>query len=73
MAQYRTEVVIAADRYVCLQLPDVLPTGRAMVTVTVLSPAPEEPLEPEPAPDLEPDHQDIEWWEEFEEDRERVG
>jgi hypothetical protein len=71
VAQYRTEVVIAADRYVCLQLPANLPTGRAIVTVMVL-PA-EEAQEPEPAPDVEPDHQDIEWWEEFEEDRERVG
>jgi hypothetical protein len=70
VSQYRTEVVIAADRYVCLQLPADLPTGRAIVTVVVL---PSEELEPEPAPDVEPDHQDIEWWEEFDEDRERVG
>jgi hypothetical protein len=70
VAQYRTEVVIAPDRYVCLQLPAALPTGRAVVTVMVL---PADAIESEPAPDVEPDHQDIEWWEEFEEDRERVG
>lgn len=70
MAQYRTEVVIADDRYVCLQLPAHLPTGRALVTVLVVS---SEDSEPDTAPDLEPDHQDIEWWDEFDQDRERVG
>ncbi|SIO67331.1 hypothetical protein SAMN05444166_8337 [Singulisphaera sp. GP187] len=70
MAQYRTEVFIADDRYVCLQLPANLPTGRALVTVVVVS---SDPSDPEPAPDVEPDHQDIEWWDEFDEDRERVG
>lgn len=68
---YRTEVEIALDRYVCLQLPRSLPTGRAVVTIQVLA---EEPTEDDHSTDLEPeDHQDIEWWEEFEEQREQVG
>ncbi|WP_406696686.1 hypothetical protein V5E97_37435 [Singulisphaera sp. Ch08] len=70
MAQYRTEVIIADDRYVCLQLPAHLPTGRATVIVQVVS---DDTLEPELTPDGESDHQVIEWWDEFEEDRERVG
>lgn|GEM_PF-1529256 len=76
MPQYRTEVVIATDRYLCLQLPDHLPAGRARVTIQVL-PAEEleGPLAPESdsAPEVETDHQDIEWWDEFEEDHESVG
>jgi len=71
VAQYRTEVDIAADRYVCLQLPANLPTGRARVTVVIL--ASDEDVNAESTPDPETDHQHIEWWEEFEEDRERVG
>lgn len=77
MPQYRTEVVIATDRYLCLQLPDHLPAGRARVTIQIL-PAEElegplAPLEPEAVPDVETDDEDIEWWDEFEEDHERVG
>jgi hypothetical protein len=70
VADYRTEVLIAADRYVCLQLPDHMPLGRA--TVIVLAHEPSEPDEPA-ASDLELDHQDIEWWEEFEDGCGRVG
>jgi hypothetical protein len=70
VTQYRTEVLVAADRYICLQLPDHLPLGRATVTVLVHGPG-----EPEDAtlPDPDPDRQDIEWWEEFDDDCERVG
>ena len=65
--QYRTEIVIPPDHYVCLQLPPDLPEGRAIVTVLSQSPEPAEPAEPEL------DRQDIEWWDEFEDDRERVS
>ena len=66
--RYQTEIFIAADRYVCLQLPDYLPEGKAVVTILI------EGLD-EPGPGLgtvdEPDRHDIEWWEEF--DDEGVG
>lgn len=65
---YRTEVVIPPDRYVCLQLPPLIPEGRAIVTVLVQ--APESGDDPDPDPEL--DRQDIEWWDEFEDDRERI-
>ncbi|MHC5538151.1 hypothetical protein ACYOEI_07975 [Singulisphaera rosea] len=70
MPHYRTEVEVTADRYVCLQLPDRLPPGRAIVTVVLL------PSDSE-STDLqdfghESDRDDIEWWEEFEDDRERI-
>jgi hypothetical protein len=71
VAEYRTEVHIAADRYVCVKLPDSLPLGRA--TVIVLVNEPSELDEPPASSDLELDHQDIEWWEEFEDGWERVG
>jgi hypothetical protein len=68
--QYRTEIVIPPDHYVCLQLPPDLPEGRAIVTVLFQSPQPAELVELA-EPDL--DRQDIEWWDEFEDDRERVS
>lgn len=64
MPQYRTEVLIPSDRYLCLQLPAHLPTGLATVTVRFESRA----LDAEPAEgvvELDPDRQDIEWWDEF--------
>lgn len=70
MAQYRTEVLIPPDRYVCLQLPTHLPPGPAMVTVLIHA---AEGLEAATAAEPDPDHQDIEWWDEFEEDGERIG
>lgn len=70
MPQYRTEVIIAEDRYVCLQLPAHLPKGRALVTVMVVSS--EDLDDPGPAPDLDHDRQDIEWWDELDQDRERA-
>ena len=65
MFRYRTEVMIAADRYVCLQLPPDLPTGRATVIVLIDEPA-ERPQDPTAAAD-DVDHDDVEWWEEFDE------
>jgi hypothetical protein len=62
---YRTEIVIPPDRFVGLQLPAHLPEGRAVVTVVVQEPDPAEAA----APDLDADRQDIEWWDEFEDDR----
>ena len=62
---YKTEIHVTADRYVCLQLPDYLPEGRAMVTVTISA---RDPLQPETPLDGEPDDRDFEWWEEFDEE-----
>ena len=67
--RYQTEIFVVHDRYVCLQLPDFFPEGRATVTVTV-----------EAGPDSgnrsthddSPDHEDIEWWDEFDEDERRT-
>jgi hypothetical protein len=72
--EYRTEIVVPPDRYVCLQLPANLPPGRATVTVLLIDvPASEGESGTAAGSDLELDRQDIEWWDEFEEDRERVG
>ena len=66
--QYRTEILIPPDRYVCVQLPSYLPEGRAVVIVTVHEPETEELG---PTSESDPDRQDIEWWDEF--DRESGG
>ena len=68
MPRYRTEIVVAPDRFVSLRLPDGFPEGRAIVTVDA---RPDE--DPPPRLDHEPnatdpDREDIEWWEEFEDD-----
>jgi hypothetical protein len=63
--RYRTEIVVAADRYVCLQLPPHFPEGVA--TVTVRFHGPPDADRPDSAEELDPDREDIEWWEEFEE------
>jgi hypothetical protein len=70
VSYYRTEVVIPPDRYVCLQLPPRFPEGKATITVLV-----QESATPEAAPEPEndADHQDIEWWDEFEDDDEGPG
>lgn len=60
--QYRTQIEVAADRYVCLQLPDFIPAGRATVTVRVDEVTQAEPDEPTDLRD------DVEWWEEFDAD-----
>ena len=72
MRQYRTEIVIPPDHYVCLQLPPDLPEGHAIVTVLFQAPEPAEPVAPDAA-ETDLDRQDIEWWEEFEDDREPIG
>jgi len=61
--RYRTEIHIAPDRYVCLQLPDFIPEGRATVTVSVTVRADLDPMEA--AVNQDSDAQDIEWWDEF--------
>ena len=68
--QYRTEVFIPPDRYVCLQLPVHLPEGRATITIQIHEP---EPVHSGANSELDLDRQDIEWWDEFEDDRERFG
>ena len=63
--RYLTKIIVPADRYVCLQLPDSFPEGIATVTVQFHDPSQtsaEPPLE-------DPDHEDIEWWEEFDDER----
>jgi len=67
--RYRTEIVIPPDRYVGLQLPAHLPEGRAVVTILVENRDDDATYGSE----ADPDRQDIEWWEEFEDDCERVG
>ena len=62
MRRYQTEIVITPDRYVGLQLPAHLPEGRAIVTVTIEEP---DPADSATWPETDPDHQDIEWWDEF--------
>ena len=64
MLRYRTEIVIPADRLVCLQLPDDLPEGPATVTVRFAGAAGGGDDPDDPGPIDEDD--DIEWWEEFE-------
>jgi hypothetical protein len=62
LMRYQTEIFVPADRYVCLQLPEYLPEGKAVVTILV-----EGPNEPDSDPGTgeDSDHHDIEWWEEF--------
>ena len=64
MHRYRTEIHIPSDRYVCLQLPDRLPEGKAIVTVVFEH----DPSHSEPDTDAsDSDRDDIEWWDEFDE------
>jgi hypothetical protein len=60
--RYQTEIHIASDRYVCLQLPSFFPEGRAVVVVTVET---EGDRDDGPTSGEESDRQDIEWWDEF--------
>ena len=81
MRPYRTEVVVPPDRYVFIQLPDDWPAGRAFVTVTFgtedeppgTTPAAEPPAGVGPLEDDNDDRQDVEWWEEFGDDRGPAG
>ena len=63
--QYRTEIHVADDGYVCLQLPDFVPRGRATVTVTFAEPEDRgEDRDPRRFDDGDDDDRDdIEWWE----------
>ena len=68
MLRYRTEVLVPADRYVFLQLPEGFPEGRALVTLYLLGgdgqiPSRDDPSRDDPDRDID----DVEWWEEFEE------
>ena len=63
--RYQTEIHVASDRYVCLQLPSYFPEGRAMVVVTVVD---EGVKGDRPSSGDEPDRQDIEWWDEFDDE-----
>lgn len=65
---YRTEIVIPPDRYVCIQLPDYVPEGRAVVVIHVHEP---DDTDAGRAGEPELDRQDIEWWDEF--DSETTG
>jgi hypothetical protein len=60
--RYSTEIVIPADRFVALQLPDDLPEGPAVLSISVQEPEDGDGRND----DADPDRQDIEWWEEFE-------
>lgn len=65
MPRYRTEIIIPPDRYVCLQLPPGVPEGRATVTVYFNEPD-DEPVRT-PSTHAGEDHDDVEWWDEFDE------
>jgi len=69
--RYRTEIVVPPDHYVCLQLPEHFPAGRATVTVhfnDLSDPGADDTID-----DSERDREDIEWWEEFEGEQGAVG
>lgn len=63
--RYQTEIHVAPDRYVCLQLPTYFPAGRAWVTVTFDL---DGPTGNEPRGGDEPDREDVEWWDEFDDE-----
>ncbi len=65
MLRYQTEIVVAADRYVCLQLPGGFPEGRARVVVVFPGPESDQPGATNVGVEVE---DDVEWWEEFEGD-----
>ena len=68
---YRTEIEVTGDRYVCLQLPDFIPPGRATVTVAIIE------VDPGAGPvadddrfdrDDDADADDVEWWDDLDGD-----
>ncbi len=67
--RYRTEIVIPADRFVCLQLPDDMPEGLAIVLVRVEGPGDDGDGDgdgdSDPPAEGDPDREDIEWWDDF--------
>ena len=66
--EYRTEIEIAPDRYVCLQLPDFIPAGRAVVTVRVTVADEQDEANLAPEADRDDHTHDVEWWDEFDGD-----
>jgi hypothetical protein len=64
--RYRTEIVILSDRYVCVQLPDYMPEGRAFVTIEAEDAG---VVDSQGAGESDADRLDIEWWDEFGGDR----
>jgi hypothetical protein len=58
--RYRTEIIIPDDRYIVLQLPAEIPTGRARVTIQV-----DEADATDAADGATGFEDDIEWWDEF--------
>lgn len=64
MRRYRTQILIPSDRMVVLQLPQAVPEGWATITVQVQESEPGEHHE------SDPDHTDIEWWDEFDDEDE---
>ena len=62
--RYRTQILIPPDRTVVMQLPSTIPDGWAIVTIQV-----QENHEAEHH-EADPDHQDIEWWDEFDDEEE---
>ncbi|WZO96492.1 hypothetical protein EP7_003485 [Isosphaeraceae bacterium EP7] len=73
MIEYSTRVVVANDRYVCLQLPPDWPEGEASITVTVRAATAADGVEAEAEPPLEssswsdpvePVRDEVEWWDE---------
>ena len=67
MRRYRTQILIPFDRTVVLQLPHAVPEGWATITVQVQEAEPKDHIE------SDPDRQDIEWWDEFDEERDDPG
>jgi len=59
VASYRTEIVIPADRYICIQLPPDFPEGIALVGFRT----PDDDAPGDPTGHREDDGRDIEWWE----------
>jgi hypothetical protein len=73
VTEYSTRVVVANDRYVCLQLPLDWPEGEASIIVSFLPATPVEAAETKPEVPLEatawtaqedPERDEVAWWEE---------
>ena len=67
MRRYRTQILIPHDRTVVLQLPPAIAEGWATITVQM------QEAEPKDHHESDPDHQDIEWWDEFDDEDDPNG